>query len=405
MADVRSFRARRLDNDESVIIRRQGDTILDIEPSPSQSESALWIAPSLFDLQVNGFGGVDFQAEEVSCESLRGASREMAVQGCGRFLLTLVTDHWERLLGKLRKICETRESDPELRRVIAGWHIEGPFLSQQTGYCGAHDPGRMSDPSVERIRELHVAAGGLPMLLTLAPERPGAVEAIGEAARLGMRVSAGHTNATARQLAEAHDAGATMFTHLGNAIPKEIDRHDNVLWRVLDHGGFRVTLIPDSIHVSPPLFRIVHKLLPASALSYVTDAMSAAGAPPGRYRLGGLELEVGPDLVVREPGRPNFAGSALTAIEGVNRASMMLRCGWREAWRKFSVQPAAWMGVDLGFRPSANSEFCIVETDTSDSIRRVECFRDGKAATLPGGSSEAARPFRWIRPADRGINP
>ncbi|MBM3821875.1 MAG: N-acetylglucosamine-6-phosphate deacetylase [Verrucomicrobia bacterium] len=398
------LRARRLDNRETVSISRDADHVRAIEPAPSSGDDEWWLAPVLCDLQVNGFAGVDFQRLPLESEPAVKATEALARHGCGVFLPTLVTDAWPRLLSKLGRLATLRASHEALRAAWAGWHVEGPFLSDQPGFHGAHDPAKMEDPSPEKIRELRDAAGDLPVLLTLAPERPGAIASIREAVRLGMRVSLGHTDASARQLAEARAAGASLFTHLGNAIPKELDRHDNVLWRVLDQEGFRVMMIPDSVHVSPPLFRLAHRLQGEHGIGYVTDAMSAAGAPPGRYPLGNLELEVGLDLVVREPGKSNFSGSALTPVEGVRRAAMMLRGSWQEAWERFSTLPARWMGLDLGFGPSPRADFCLVRADGDNAILEVEVFRKGRRC---GGASfpdaPEPKPFRLIRPEDRGM--
>src|SRR5262249_52232917 len=159
------------------------------------------------------------------------------------------------------------------------------------------------------ILELREITGNDPLLLTLSPERAGALEAIALAKSRGIRISLGHTNASAEVLRQAVKAGATLFTHLGNGCPRELDRHDNILWRVFETAGLTVSLIPDRIHVSGPLFRLVHRVLGGDSIFYTTDAMAAAGAPPGRYRIGALEVEVGADQVVRQPGKPLFAGS------------------------------------------------------------------------------------------------
>lgn len=322
----------------------------------------LWLVPPLVDPQVNGFAGVDFQAETLEAADLERAATALARHGCARFWLTLITDAWERLLAKLTRLRALRAASPGLRAAIAGWHVEGPFLSDRPGFHGAHDPGLMLDPTPERLRELREAAGPDRVLLTLAPERRGALAAIAEAVRLGMKVSLGHTDAPAECLRDAVAAGATGFTHLGNACPQLLDRHDNILWRVLDTPGLTVSLIADGRHVSPPLFRLVHRVLPSERIIYTTDAMAAAGAPPGRYTLGRLELEVGPDRVVRQPGGTHFAGSAATPIEAVLRAAAMLGVSWREAWERMSKATARWLG-DAANEPALTSGGCLVETD------------------------------------------
>lgn len=300
---------------------------------------------SLVDLQVNGFAGVDFQAHDLSEEPLLRAVEKLENARCSRCLFTLITDEWGSLLAKLDRARRLRRGAPRLRSAIAGWHLEGPFLSREPGYHGAHDPALMLAPTPDRIHALREATAGDVVLLTLAPERKGAMDAIALAVSLGMKVSLGHTNASAACLREAVAAGATGFTHLGNACPQTLDRHDNILWRVLDTPGLYITLIADKRHVSPPLFRLVHRAIPGDRIIYITDAMSAAGAPPGRYRIGKLELEVGEDRVARFPGGTNFAGSCATPIEAVMNAAEMLDVPWQETWPRMSVVPARWLGL------------------------------------------------------------
>jgi N-acetylglucosamine-6-phosphate deacetylase len=299
------------------------------------------------DPQINGFAGVDFQRDGVTPAELVQAVQGLRTAGCRRFLLTLITDRWESLLTRLRHLRRLRAGSVQLRHAIAGWHLEGPFLSEKPGFHGAHDPTLMLDPTPAHIRDLREAAGDDLLLLTLAPERAGGIEAIELAVSLGVKVSLGHTDASAAILREAVSAGATGFTHLGNACPQQLDRHDNILWRVLDTAGLTVSLIPDQRHVSPALFRLIHRALPSDRIVYTTDAMAAAGASPGRYMLGRLELEVGEDRIVRQPGRTNFAGSALTPGEAVLNAATMLGVPWQETWSRMALNPARWLGLPV----------------------------------------------------------
>ena len=338
-----------------------------VEPTSVAPTDSPWIAPALVDLQVNGFAGVDFQRDDLTLDQLLIAVGGLRAAGCGRFLLTLITDDWARLLARLRHLRSLRSTSVELRHAIAGWHIEGPFLSAEPGFRGAHDPQWMRDPTAEDIRELRQCTENDPVLLTLAPERHGALDAIRLASSRGIKVSLGHTNASLETLQLAVAAGAVAFTHLGNGCPRELDRHDNILWRVLDllrpaGSGLYVSLIPDAIHVSPALFRLVHREL-GDWIFLVSDAMAAAGAPPGRYPLGGLELEVGADRVVRFPGSSNFAGSALRPDEGVVRAAKMLGCDWQKVWKQFSEVPARLMDLPSGLAVGAPAELCVVRAD------------------------------------------
>jgi N-acetylglucosamine-6-phosphate deacetylase len=327
---------------------------------------------------VNGFAGVDFQRDDLTMEELLAAVRGLRAAGCTRFLPTLITDEWPRLMRRLKLLRELRAASPELQRAIAGWHLEGPFLSAEPGYCGAHDPGLMLDPTPDHLRELRAIAGTDPLLVTLSPERNGAVEAIRLAVSLGVKVSLGHTNASADLLQAAVNAGATAFTHLGNACPQLLDRHDNILWRVLDTPGLAVSLICDGIHVAPALFRLMHRALGASQIVYVTDAMAAAGAPPGRYTLGSSALEVGTDGIARRPGQSNFAGSALRPMDGVMRAARMLARPWQEVWEGFSVRPARWMGWPTGLDVGAPADFCLLKLTPADEVRELIIFAAGE---------------------------
>jgi N-acetylglucosamine-6-phosphate deacetylase len=372
------IRARHYQTGEPVLLKWNRGVITHLEPALHPEPPDPWIAPALFDLQINGFAGVDFQRDGIDPDSLLAAIRALRASGCSRFLLTLVTDEWPKLtrrLGALRKMRSTRD---ELRHAIAGWHVEGPFLSAEPGFAGAHNPAAMLDPDSDRIRELRSLTGSDPLLLTLAPERKGALEAIALARSLGICVSLGHTNAPPELLRRAVTAGATGFTHLGNACPQQLDRHDNILWRVLDTPGLAISLIPDRIHVSPPLFRLVHRALGHERICYTTDAMAAAGAAPGRYTIGALEVEVGADQVVRQPGRNNYAGSALTPIEGVRRAAAMLDCEWRAVWDGFSVRPAGLARLPRGIDPGCPADFCLVQTDEAGRIKSLRVFASGQ---------------------------
>lgn len=344
----------------------------------SDTLAARWIAPVLFDVQVNGYGGVDFQQDKLTLNQLLAATRALRRDGCGKYFFTLITAPWATLLARLRHARELRAQSLELQSAIAGWHVEGPFLSDQPGFCGAHDMKHMLDPTSDRICELKSAAGADPLLLTLAPERKDALQAIALAASLGIKVSLGHTNASADTLRDAVRAGATGFTHLANGCPRELDRHDNILWRIAETPGLTVSFIPDGIHVSPAPFRFLHRLLDERAIYYTTDAMSAAGAPPGRYKLGALEVQVGEDRIVRQPGKTNFAGSALQPAPGVFRAAQMLGCSWHECWRRMSEVPARFVGLKNELAVGAPANFCVLELDGEQQLQQIQTVVDGR---------------------------
>jgi N-acetylglucosamine-6-phosphate deacetylase len=361
------------------LVWREGKIIslTEINQGPERN---IWIAPPLFDLQINGYAGVDFQQDDVGAEDLLRAVQALRRDGCACLFLTLVTDEWTQLVLRLKHFRALRESSDELRDAIRGWHIEGPFLSDRPGFCGAHNPRHMRNPKPEHIRELRAATGNDLVLLTMAPERDGALAAIRLATSMGMRVSLGHTDASTEALHAAVAAGATGFTHLGNGCPCELNRHDNILWRACDAEGLTVSFIPDGLHLPRLPFRLLHKLIAGPAY-YTTDAMAAAGARPGRYRLGEMELEVGEDQIVRQPGQTNFAGSALRPVDGVFRAAEMLNCPWQECWRRFSEVPANFIGSPNRIAGGDPATFCAIEF--SDEQPRVRTLWRGNWSESP----------------------
>ncbi|MDB6026769.1 MAG: N-acetylglucosamine-6-phosphate deacetylase [Verrucomicrobiales bacterium] len=361
-----------------VRVRWQNGIISHLDKAETQPSRDLWIAPSLFDNQVNGYGGIDFQQDNVTEADLLSAVRQMRRDGCAEFFLTLITDEWSKLTARFQYLKRLRDSSaPEIKNAIVGWHIEGPFLSDKPGFHGAHNPAFMCDPAPEKIREFKTIAGDDPLLLTIAPERNGAIDAIALCTSLGIEVSLGHTNAPLEILRRAVEAGAKAFTHLGNGCPRELDRHDNILWRIFETPGISASLIPDQIHVSPELFRLIHRVINPKNIFYTTDAMSAGGAPPGIYKLQKYELEVGADQIVRQPGKTNFAGSALRPIDGIFRAAKMLERPWQEVWPRFSTQPLKLMGLRHDFKVGQPANFCVLRFSETNELAELRTWSRG----------------------------
>jgi N-acetylglucosamine-6-phosphate deacetylase len=301
--------------------------------------------PSLFDFQVNGFGGVDFQQDGLTPSQLLQAVAALARCGTGQIFVTLISDTIDRLCARLENLENLRCGEPALRRAIAGYHLEGPWLSPETGYCGAHNPGVMQAPSLAAFNRLQAAAAGHIRLITLAPECPRSAECIAAITAAGVHVALGHTNADERQIDEAIAAGARFCTHLGNAVPAYLPRHDNVIQRLLARDELTACLIPDGVHLPPFVLRNFFRAKPYTRVLFTTDAMAGAGAGPGRYRLGEYDIVVGTDGIARQPDGPGFAGSTLTPDEGVRRVARFLDLPLDEARRLWSDAPRRAFGL------------------------------------------------------------
>jgi N-acetylglucosamine-6-phosphate deacetylase len=364
---------------QPVRLRWQDGVISQLERAPAPPPKDLWLAPPLLDLQINGYGGVDFQQDNLTEDDLLGACRKLRAAACTWFLLTLITDDWSKLMARLRHLRALRAQSAELQSAIAGWHLEGPFLSAESPFHGAHDPKLMCDPKPEHIDELRSVIGNDPVLMTVAPERSGALKVIEHAVARGIKISLGHTNTPTDIMRAAVAAGATCFTHLGNACGSALNKHDNIVWRVFDTPGLTASLIPDRIHVSPLFFRLCHRALPPGKIYYTTDAMAAAGAPPGRYTIWRYEVEVGADQVVRQPGTDRLAGSALRPIDGVFRAAEMLGYDWQEVWPRYSETPGKLMGLSRGLEPGQPADFCLLKVAPGNQLKELQVFAGGQA--------------------------
>ncbi len=301
---------------------------------------------SLFDLQVNGFAGVDFQQPDLSAADLRRACEALRAHQTHRILLTLITDEIDALGQKFAAIEKLRAADPLIAETIPGYHLEGPWLSAEPGFCGAHPRERMCAPSLADYRRLQDSAGGNIRLITLAPEWPGSAEFIAEVRRENVVISLGHTDASDAEIDAAIAAGATLCTHLGNGVPQTMHRHDNVIQRLLARDELTACLIPDGIHLPRAVLRNFFRAKPPGRAIFTTDCMAAAGAPDGRYTIGHAEVE-SRDGVVRVPGQPNFAGSALTPDQGATKAAEWLGISRADARALFSTTVARHFGITL----------------------------------------------------------
>src|SRR5262245_61116299 len=180
--------------------------------------------PGFFDLQVNGFGGIDFNAPDLTRDRAAEALDRMRATGVTRCLPTLITSSFDRFAPLARVLGHLPHA------AIAGIHMEGPYISPRDGARGAHPQADVAPPSVDDFRRRQDAAGGRIRLVTLAPEVPGALPLIAHLVETGVRVAIGHTAAAPEQIADAIRAGASLATHLGNGCPQMLPRHPNVIW-------------------------------------------------------------------------------------------------------------------------------------------------------------------------------
>jgi N-acetylglucosamine-6-phosphate deacetylase len=295
--------------------------------------------PGFFDLQVNGFAGVDFGDPALSPEPLLRAVEAVGATGVTRFLPTLITSSLETFSACARVVARTAHP------AIAGIHMEGPYISPEDGYRGAHARAFVRGADVDDFRRRQDAAEGRIRLVTLAPEVPGALALVEHLVKGGVRVALGHTGATGAQIADAVSAGATLSTHLGNGCAQVLPRHPNVIWEQLGEDRLLASFIVDGHHLPPATVRSMIRAKTKERSILVTDAIAAAGMPPGRYTLGGQEVELSPTGRVAAPGAPNLAGSALRLDVAIANTVRFTGLPLEDVVPMASTRPAEYVGI------------------------------------------------------------
>ncbi len=305
--------------------------------------------PGLVDLQVNGFAGYDFNGdpEDWLPEMWHEVRDSLRHRGLVMALPTFITDAPERLVARAQRYAELIEGDEKLARFFPRLHIEGPFISPDTGPRGAHPIRYCETPEAAPglMRRIWDGCGGRISLVTLAPELPGALALIESLTEMGVTVALGHTNATAVQIDAAVRAGARMSTHLGNGSHSMLPRMDNYIQAQLADDRLHASFIADGHHV--PFFTLKNFLRAKTVARSIlaSDAISAAGLGPGRHKLGALEVEVAADLRTSLAGHDGLAGAATPLDRALINTCRHGGVTFEEAWAMASTQPAALAGL------------------------------------------------------------
>jgi N-acetylglucosamine-6-phosphate deacetylase len=278
--------------------------------------------PGFVDLQVNGYAGVDFLVPETTVDDILRAAETLRQRGTAGFLLTVTTNSRANIETNVRHAREAMDRQgPD--GPILGIHLEGPFISPEYGYRGAHMEKYIQPPDIDWFRRLQDAAGGAVRLVTLAPELPGALEFI-RAVTPQVAVATGHANPGYDQLRHAVDAGLTLVTHFGNGVRPDIPRHDNVLVSTLACPELDICFIADGHHLPEPFLRMLIARVPLDRLAVVSDTVMYAGLQPGLYSREDTEIRLRPDgrLCLANDERLLY-GSSANMLECINHLASL----------------------------------------------------------------------------------
>lgn len=290
------------------------NTLLAVTPAASPAD--LYLAPGWIDIQVNGFAAVDYNRPGVSHEDIGRSLQVLFSTGVTRFYPTVITGPPDDMERALRNLAGARESLPE-GEAMDGFHVEGPHICPDDGPRGAHPLRWVRKPDLDEFRRWQDATGNRIRIVTLSPEWPDAARYIEAITAEGVVASIGHTNANARQIADAVSAGASLSTHLGNGAHFDMRRHPNYIWDQLAEDRLMAGFIVDGIHLGPSFLKVALRAKGVGRCVLVSDASTPAGAPPGRYHLGEQAIDLTPDNRVVLAGTGRLAGSALRMDRGI----------------------------------------------------------------------------------------
>ncbi|HEY1379782.1 MAG TPA: N-acetylglucosamine-6-phosphate deacetylase, partial [Gemmataceae bacterium] len=282
------------------------------DPAAAPADHAAdWVAPSFFDIQVNGAHGISFNSDRLTADEVRRVADTCRGHGTGGFCPTLITADTDALAHGFATLARLCESDPELARAIPAFHLEGPYIAAEDGPRGAHPKPHVRPPDWNEFRRWQDAAAGRIRIVTLAPELPGALPFIEKLTAASVVVSIGHTAATPETIRDAVRAGARLSTHLGNGAHAVLPRHPNYVWEQLAADDLWASVIADGHHLPPAVLKSVLRVKTPARTVLISDAGSLAGLPPGQYDCWGQQFEVHPAGKIVVPGTGFLAGAAV----------------------------------------------------------------------------------------------
>lgn len=338
-----TFHGRHYRTGEYIEVASDGSIISDI--SIVERSAKPFIAPGLVDIQVNGYHGVEFTAADLTGDEISSATSAMYREGVTSYLPTIITTSKERLINNFRILAEATEA-PDLQETIPGFHLEGPYISPEDGFRGAHSEKWVKPPDWDEFLEVYEASGEKIKIVSLAPETDGALEFIEQCTALGIVIALAHHNASAGRIREAIQAGARLVTHLGNGMANTIHRHENPLWAQLAYDELQISIIADGFHLTPEEILTFYKVKGAERTILVSDTTQLAGMPAGEYEWDGKRVVLEDPGVIKLPEQNVLAGAAAPLRRGVEHFMQVTGSDMHTACRLASANPAHLIGLD-----------------------------------------------------------
>lgn len=325
------------------------------------------LAPGFVDIHIHGGAGHDVM--EPDSQALPAVERLIAQHGVSSYFPTTVTapmDQTLQALDRLATAIETARNHDDLRARPLGIHLEGPFISHLRR--GVHPPENLLPPTLAAFDRFWQASRGHIRVMTIAPELPGAMEMIAEAAKRGVCVSLGHSDADAPTTRAAVQAGARHATHTFNAMRPLGHRDPGVVGEVLTNDSISADIIADGIHLDPEIVKLFLKMKGLERSVLITDATAATGMPDGRYRLGSLEVEVKNGKCTRDG---HLAGSVLTMDRAIRNVMKYGDWSLSHALRAATFNPARAVNLTQVGRLEAGARADLVVLSPNGEVRKT----------------------------------
>ena len=371
------FTARNYENGELIHVTVDGDRIASVEPVTPDAdiENYPYIAPGLFDLQINGHGGIWFSKEGLTPDDVINTLGAHFPFGITRMGPTLVTNSHEALASGFAAINEACKSDETVEFMVPGCHLEGPFISPEDGPRGAHPLEHVRPADWDEFQKLQEISGNRIRLVTLAPEVDGAIDFIQTATEAGVVIAIGHTNAEAKDIEAAVHAGAKLSTHLGNGAHGMLRRHPNYIWEQLGCRELWASIITDGHHLPPSVVRTIIDTKTPQRTIITCDASGLAGCPPGPYQEGGMSVEILDDGRIVIAGQSQLlAGSASATHQCVANAIAMAGISLREAFDMAGTNPARLLGFEeYRLEEGGRADLVVFRHDEKQARIRIVC--------------------------------
>ncbi len=315
-----------------------------------------YVTPGFVDIHGHGAGGAHYQD---GVDEALIALAAMRAHGTTRAVASFVTSSIDDIVDAIGAARAAMDRDPGL----IGVHVEGPFLAR--GRCGAHDPTLLRHPDAESVERLVDAATGIVRHITIAPELPGALDAVSRFVEAGVPVAVGHTDCDYDTAREAFARGASLVTHAFNAMAPIQGRLPGVIGAAVAAEHVTIEVIADGIHVHPASIALLFAAAPGR-IALVTDAMAAAAAPPGRYALGSIDVDVADGRAVIA-GTDTLAGSTLTPDRALRTVVHDCGVGLRDAVAAFTTTPARAIAEpdDALLAPGGRADVVVLDAELS----------------------------------------